>query len=156
MRHLILITLATLIGGIAPVGAQELKTTWWASYDISFLAPEDIEVEDDSEEGYIVSNPNYYITVQLLAGEGIKVSELPQELKNIAADDEVTEQTDVTSFELPQFYGAKLTGNCESERCVYSYLMAKDASCGFYVSIVCPKAHEQTAESILHSFKMEE
>ena len=84
------------------------------------------------------------------------MSELPQELKNIAADDEVTEQTDVTSFELPQFYGAKLTGNCESERCVYSYLMAKDASCGFYVSIVCPKAHEQTAESILHSFKMEE
>lgn len=156
MRHLILITLATLIGGIAPVGAQELKTTRWASYDISFLAPEDIEVEDDSEEGYIVSNPNYYITVQLLAGEGIKVSELPQELKNIAADDEVTEQTDVTSFELPQFYGAKLTGNCESERCVYSYLMAKDASCGFYVSIVCPKVHEQTAESILHSFKMEE
>ena len=65
---------------------------------ISFKAPAGFNVEDDSEEGYIISTPTYYITVQLLEGEGIKRSELSQELKNIASDDEVTNQTPVTTF----------------------------------------------------------
>ena len=37
--------------------------------------PQALNVEDDSEEGYIISTPTYYITVQLLEGEGIKRSE---------------------------------------------------------------------------------
>ena len=93
-------------------------------------------IEDDSEEGFVISTPIYYITVQLLEGEGIQRSELAQELKNIAIDDEVTQQSKVTDFELTQFYGVQLRGNCESDQCLYSYLITKEDASGFYVSIV--------------------
>lgn len=119
-------------------------------------APAGFNVEDDSEEGYIISTPTYYITVQLLEGEGIKRSELSQELKNIASDDEVTNQTPVTTFELPQFYGAQLKGNCETEQCIYSYLLTKDGSSGFYVSITYTDKQDNTPENILKSFSLEE
>lgn len=140
----------------APARGQELQTTEWKAYGISFLAPADIATEDDSEEGYIVYNADYYITVQLLAGEGFSISEIPQELKNIATDDEVAAQTEVEIFELPQFHGAKLEGNCDEDRCVYSYLIAKDGSCGFYVSVIYKSQEEPVAEKILSSFRMED
>ena len=103
-----------------------------------------------------IPNADYYITVQLLAGEGFSISEIPQELKNIATDDEVAAQTEVETFELPQFHGAKLEGNCDEDRCVYSYLIAKDGSCGFYVSVIYKSQEEPVAEKILSSFRMED
>lgn len=147
---------AALLLSCAPVLAEELKTTVWSSYGVSFEAPSDIVVEDDSEDGYIVSNPTYYITVQLLDSEGMKVSELSQELKNIAADDEVSNQSDVSTFDLSQFHGAKLKGDCETDKCMYSYLLAKDGSCGFYISIIYRQAEDSEPEQILNSFKLEE
>lgn len=145
---------AWLLAGV-PALADELKTTTWASYGVSFEAPKDITVEDDSEDGYIVSNDTYYITVQLLESEGMTAAALPEELKNIATDDEVTNQTEVTSFDLPQFHGAKLKGNCETDKCMYSYLLAKDGSCGFYISIIYRQAEDTEPEQILKSFKLD-
>ena len=121
-----------------------------------FPAPADLVVEDDSSEGYIAGNDTYYLTIQLLEGEGLRKEELGQELKAIATDDEVTSQSSVQSFELPQFHGVQLKGNCEEEKCVYSYLLAKDGSCGFYVSIVYRQENDKTPETILKSFHMEE
>lgn len=133
-----------------------VKNTTWSSYGVSFQAPSDIAVEDDSEEGYIVSNDTYYITVQLLDGEGFKRSELTDELKNIAADDQVGEQSPVQSFETPQFYGVQLEGNCEGDACLYSYLLTKDESCGFYISILYKKKGDPIPGTILKSFKLED
>ena len=133
------------------MNAQTLQSTTWKAYGISFKAPAGFNVEDDSEEGYIISTPTYYITVQLLEGEGIKRSELSQELKNIASDDEVTNQTPVTTFELPQ-----LKVNGETEHCIYSYLPTKDGSSGFYVSITYTDKQDNTPENILKSFSLEE
>ena len=70
MRTKISATVAALLWACAPVLADGLKTTTWSSYGVSFEAPSAIVVEDDSEDGYIVSNPTYYITVQLLDSEG--------------------------------------------------------------------------------------
>lgn len=89
-------------------------------------------------------------------GRRAEKEELGQELKAIATDDEVTSQSSVQSFELPQFHGVQLKGNCEEEKCVYSYLLAKDGSCGFYVSIVYRQENDKTPETILKSFHMEE
>lgn len=133
-----------------------VKNTTWSSYGVSFQAPSDIAVEDDSEEGYIVSNDTYYITVQLLDGEGFKRSELTSELKNIAADDQVGEQSPIQSFETPQFYGVQLEGNCEGDACLYSYLLTKDESCGFYISILYKKKGDSIPGTILKSFKLED
>ena len=91
--------------------AQTLQPITWQAYGVSFKAPAGYTIEDDSEEGFVISTPIYYITVQLLEGEGIQRSELAQELKNIAIDDEVTQQSKVTDFELTQFYGVQLRGN---------------------------------------------
>ena len=103
MKRRIFTAMAVLAFSAFGMNAQTLQSTTWKAYGISFKAPAGFNVEDDSEEGYIISTPTYYITVQLLEGEGIKRSELSQELKNIASDDEVTNQTPVTTFELPQF-----------------------------------------------------
>ncbi|MCZ8372113.1 hypothetical protein [Phocaeicola acetigenes] len=138
------------------LSAQDLKPTQWKAYGVSFKAPSDISIEDDSEEGYIVYNDTYYITVQMLDGEGIKQSELATELKNIATDDEVTEQTPVKTFELPHFYGVQLQGKCETDRCIYSYLLARDGGSGFYVSIVYKQENDPNPERILKSFALED
>ena len=155
MKQLFFILIAFFTVAV-PAVAQQLKTTRWDSYGVSFKAPSDLTVEDDSSEGYIAGNDTYYLTIQLLEGEGLKKEELGQELKAIATDDEVTSQSSVQSFELPQFHGVQLKGNCEEEKCVYSYLLAKDGSCGFYVSIVYRQENDKTPEIILKSFHMEE
>lgn len=148
--------LAALSFTVFQLNAQELKTTRWNAYGVSFQAPPDIHVEDDSEEGYIVYNDTYYITVQMLDGEGIKQSELATELKHIATEDEVTEQTPVNTFELPQFYGVQLQGKCETDRCIYSYLLARDGGSGFYVSIIYKQENDPNPEQILKSFSLME
>lgn len=102
MKHLFL-TLIAFFSVVLPAFAQNLKTTTWSSYGVSFQTPADLVVEDDSSEGYIAGNDTYYLTIQLLEGEGLKKEELGQELKAIATDDEVTSQSSVQSFELPQF-----------------------------------------------------
>lgn len=155
MKHLFL-TLIAFFSVVLPAFAQNLKTTTWSSYGVSFQAPADLVVEDDSSEGYIAGNDTYYLTIQLLEGEGLKKEELGQELKAIATDDEVTSQSSVQPFELPQSHGVQLKGNCEEEKCVYSYLLAKDGSCGFYISIVYRQENDKTPETILKSFRMEE
>ena len=136
--------------------AQTLQPITWQAYGVSFKAPAGYTIEDDSEEGFVISTPIYYITVQLLEGEGIQRSELAQELKNIAIDDEVTQQSKVTDFELPLFYGVQLHGNCESDQCLYSYLITKEDSSGFYVSIVYTDPNDTLPETILKSFTLEE
>lgn len=157
MKGKILTALAILSFSAFTMNAQNLQTTTWDSYGVSFKAPEGFNVEDDSEEGYIISTPVYFITVQLLEGEGISKEELPKELKNIASDDGVMNQTPVKTFELPQFYGAQLQGNCEEDaQCLYGYLLSKDNSCGFYVSIIYTQSSDQVPGQILKSFKLEE
>lgn len=136
--------------------AQALRTTEWKAYGLQFKAPVGFVVEDDSEDGYIISTPVYYITMQLLEGTGLKRSELADELKHVAIDDEVKEQTPVTSFELPQFYGVYLKGNCETDQCLYCYLLDKEEGSGFYVAIIYAKKEDAMPEAILKSFKLVE
>ena len=136
--------------------AQTLQPITWQAYGVSFKTPAGYTIEDDSEEGFVISTPIYYITVQLLEGEGIQRSELAQELKNIAIDDEVTQRSKVTDFELTQFYGVQLRGNCESDQCLYSYLITKEDASGFYVSIVYTDPNDTLPETILKSFTLEE
>ena len=155
MKQLFFILIAFFTVAV-PAVAQQLKTTRWDSYGVSFKAPSDLTVEDDSSEGYLAGHDTYYLTIQMLEGEGIKKEELGQELKAIATDDEVTSQSDVQPFELPQFHGVQLKGNCEEEKCVYCYLLAKDGSCGFYISIVYRQENDKIPETILRSFSMEE
>ena len=156
MKRKIFAAMAVLAFSAFSMNAQTLKSTTWKAYGVSFKAPAGFNVEDDSEEGYIISTPTYYITVQLLEGEGIQPSELSQELKNIATDDEVTNQTPVTTFELPQFYGAQLKGNCETEQSEYSNLLTKDGSSGFNVSITKTDKKDNTHEAILKSYTLEQ
>lgn len=139
-----------------PLKAQELVTTVWEAYGVSFQAPAGFSVEDDSEEGYVLSDPTYYITVQLLEGEGLQPSDLAAELKSAATDDEVTQQSAVSTFELPQFHGVQLFGECETDRCVYSYLLAKDNSCAFYVSILYKEQQDVLPARILRSFRFKD
>lgn len=148
--------MAAMTLGSVPGQCQELKTTEWTAFDVSFKAPSDMVVEDDSAEGYIISNSVYYITVELLEGGDWKKEELPEELKAVATDDEVSGQGRVESFELPQFYGVKLKGSCDTDLCVYSYLLAKDGSCGFYVSVVYKEKGDTVPDVILQSFKLED
>ncbi len=146
---------ALLLEGF-PAKAQQLVPTEWEAYGVSFKAPAGFSVEDDSEEGYVIFDPTYYITVQLLEGDGLRPSELAAELKTIATDDEVTHQSAVTTFDLPQFHGVQLKGDCESDRCLYSYLMAKDGSCGFYVSILYKDEKDPLPDLLLRSFQFKD
>lgn len=131
-----------------------LRTTEWKAYGLQFKAPVGFVVEDDSEDGYIISTSVYYITLQLLEGEGLTREEMADELKHVATDDEVSTQTPVTAFELPQFYGVYLKGNCETDQCLYCYLLDKEEGSGFYLSIIYSKKDDKVPDAILKSFRL--
>ena len=158
MKGKILAALMAVLSFSLCVQAQKpvLRVTEWKAYGVQFKVPAGFVVEDDSEDGYIVSTPVYYITLQLLDGTDLKRSELADELKHVAVDDELKEQTPVASFETPQFYGVYLRGNCETDQCLYSYLLDKGEGSGFFVSIVYAKKEDRMPETILKSFKLVE
>ncbi|MGL4519762.1 MAG: hypothetical protein ACRCUJ_08825 [Phocaeicola sp.] len=136
--------------------AQSLSPLSWTAYGITFQAPRGILVEEDTEESFVVNDKKFYITIQYLDSEGMTKEEIGAELKALAQEDGVEQQGKVESFELPQFYGASMTGICEEESCYYSYLMTKAAGNLFFVSILYTKGEDKVAQAILKSFKMEE
>lgn len=152
LRNFAVLVLAWSV--VCTLSSQTLQIVKWEAYGVQFKAPAGFVVEEDSEESYIVSTPIYYITVQLLEGDGIKRSELAKELKNVATDDEVTQQTHVEEFETSQFYVAWLRGNCETDQCLYGYLLDKGEDAGFYVSIVYQEKTDTVPLQILKSFRL--
>ena len=128
-----LVVLILALGAVGASSAQALQKVKWKAYGVQFNAPVGFVVEDDSEDGYIISTKEYYITVQLLEGDGIKRSELAKDLKNVATDDEVTQQTKVESFETPQFYVVWLKGNCETDHvCIVICSIRKRVQASIY------------------------
>lgn len=141
---------------IISASADTLKPTSWSSYGVTFLAPADIIVDDDSEESYTISNSGITINIQLLNGDGLKKGELISSLKHISEEDNVTDKSDITEIDLTHFFGAYLTGSCESDNCLYSYITVKDNSCSFYISIIYKLSNYDDAIRIIKSFGLEE
>ena len=137
-----------------PINAQDLKRVSWEAFGVSFNVPENMVIEDDSEEGFIVSNETYYVSIQMLEGESTDKNSLTEEVKQIANDDQLEEQTPVESFNLPQFYGAQLQGSSEGEFYRYTYLMSKDESGGFFVTIIFKDKNDTLPTNIIKSFQL--
>ena len=156
MQFQIILLRLIFLFSIISASADTLKPTSWSSYGVTFLAPADIIVDDDSEEGYTISNSNITINVQLLNGEGLKKTELKSSLQHISDEDNITVQSDITEIDLTHFFGAYLTGNCETDQCLYSYLTVKDNSCSFYISIIYKPSNADDAIKIIRSFKLDE
>lgn len=147
---------ALCLTSILPAGAQEMKSTQWSAFGVSFKVPADITIEEDSEEGYILSNEKYYINVQILDGEAMDKNAMAEEIKLVADDDNLEQQTPVAKFDLPQFYGVQLQGTSEGEIYLYNYLMAKDESGGFFVTVIYSDKADNIPSDIIKSFQLEE
>ena len=156
MRKSLFTIAITFLFSFISVSAETLKPTSWSSYGVSFLAPADIIVDDDSEESYTISNSGITINIQLLNGDGLKKEELISSLKHISEEDNVTDKSDITEIDLTHFFGAYLTGNCETDQCLYSYLTVKDNSCSFYISIIYKPSNADDVIKIIRSFKLDE
>lgn len=156
MRTSFIIIAITFLFSIISASADTLKPTSWSSYGVTFLAPADIIVDDDSEESYTISNSGITINIQLLNGDGLKKEELISSLKHISEEDNVTDKSDITEIDLTHFFGAYLTGSCESDNCLYSYITVKDNSCSFYISIIYKPSNYDDAIRIIKSFGLEE
>ena len=152
-RFVILLVLFTF--GISTADAVNMKNAIWNSYGVSFKMPADIKIEEDSEESFVASSPVYYIEVQILDNKGVSLRELGKDLSHIAEEDGLTGQEEIDKFELSQFQGVKIAGKCDDERLMYSYLMAKDKSCAFFISISYVTEGDIITANILESFKME-
>lgn len=76
MRTSFIIIAITFLFSIISASADTLKPTSWSSYGVTFLAPADIIVDDDSEESYTISNSGITINIQLLNGDGLKKENL--------------------------------------------------------------------------------
>lgn len=136
--------------------AQNLVPITWTAYGLTFEAPRGIQVEEDTEETFLLNNAKFYITVQSLDSDGMTKEDMNVFLKDYANDDGVEQQSDIRTFELPQFYGACLDGRSEVDYCLYAGLMTKAAGSGFYIAIICAEADKAVADKMLKSFKMEE
>lgn len=104
----------------------------------------------------MLNDSKFYITVQALDSDGITKGDLEGMLKDYADDDGVEKQTAVKAFDLEQFYGVSMDGQCEGEPCCYACLMTKAAGSAFHVSIIYSAGKKAEAEAILKSFVMEE
>lgn len=144
-----------LLLSVISASAKDLKPTSWKSYGVTFSAPADIIVEDDSEESLTISNSEISINIQLLYGDGLKEKELIEDLKQISKEDNLEQTSEISTIELIHFFGAYITGTCETDQCLYSYLTTKDNACSFFISIICGKSNLSLAEEILNSFKLE-
>lgn len=152
---LAVITVCCLVS-ILPANAQKMKSTRWSAFGVSFKIPSDFIIEDDSEEGYILSNDQYYVNVQILDGEAMNKKAIANEVRQVAVDDQLSELSTVKEFSLPKFYGAQLQGSIEGEWYLYNYLMAKDESCGFFVTVIYKDKNDKIPKQILESFELED
>lgn len=154
MKKRILTITAALLWG-AQVFAQQLKQMEWEAYGLKFKLPAEVTAEVDDEEQFAAKGAHYDIGVQMLESEGMKKAEMAEELRNIASDDQVQEATAVLWKENPQFHVAYLKGKLEDGPCVYAYLLAKDGSCAFFLSMICTDPANKTPESVLSTFRLE-
>ena len=147
--------LMTVVWAVA-MNAQALAPISWTAYGLTFNAPRGILVEEDTEDTFLLSNNHFYISLQALDSEDMTKEDLNGLLKGLADDDEVKEQSKVTTFDLKQFHGIWLKGIAEEDPCYYACLMTKDAGSVFYISIVYNQTDAKVVEKMLKSFKMEE
>ena len=157
MRNVIFaVCTAFCLTSILPAGAQEMKSTSWSAFGVSFKVPADITIEEDSEEGYILSNEKYYVNVQILDGEAMDKNAMAKEIKLMADDDQLQNQSEVAKFELSQFHGVQLQGTSEGEIYLYNYLMSKDESCAFFVTVIYADKTDSMPTNIIKSFQLED
>jgi hypothetical protein len=136
--------------------AQQTAHLHWAAYGVAFDGPRSLTVEEDSDEAYVVTNKDFYITVQVLDADGIHREELPEILADYVEDDAMERQEKVAQFETWQFYGAGVSGQCGEDRCRSVCLMAKDGSCAFYVSVIYAAAKAAEVQPLVESFTLED
>lgn len=149
---LVIVAVCLCIG----IHAQALAPISWTAYGLTFNAPKGILVEEDTEDTFLLNNARFYITLQSLESDEMTVEDVTGLLKGLADDDGVEEQSEITSFDLPQFHGFYLKGIAEEDPCYYACLMTKDAGSVFYVSIIYNRTDGKVVERILKSFKMDE
>lgn len=155
MKHNLFLIVLFLLVGIQGM-AQELAPISWSAYGLTFNAPKGIVVEEDTEETFLLNDNNFYITIQALDSEGMTKNDLGKELLGLADEDGMTNRSASKKFDIPQFYGLFVHGNCEVDKCCYCYLMTKAAGNVFFVSIIYSRGEEALVEKILKSFKMDE
>lgn len=141
---------------VLPANAQEMRTTLWSSFGVSLKVPTNITVENDSEEEYVLSNDDYYVNVQILDSKAMDKDAMSEEIKQVANDDQLSEQTPVRQFDLPQFHGVQLQGTTEGEFYLYNYLMSKDESCGFFITIIYKDKADKLPCDIVNSFQLQD
>ena len=136
--------------------AQNLTPISWTAYGLTFDAPKEILVEEDTEDTFLLNNSRFYITIHSLESDDMKKEGLPELLKGLADDDGVQNQSEVATWDLEQFHAVWLKGIAEEDPCYYVCLMTKDAGSVFYVSVIYNRTDDKIVEKMLKSFKMED
>ena len=136
--------------------AQNLTPISWTAYGLTFDAPKEILVEEDTEDTFLLNNSRFYITIHSLESDDMKKEGLPELLKGLADDDGVQNQSEVAIWDLEQFHAVWLKGIAEGDPCYYVCLMTKDAGSVFYVSVIYNRTDDKIVEKMLKSFKMED
>jgi hypothetical protein len=136
--------------------AQQSVHYHWAAYGVGFDAPCRMAVEEDSDEAYVVTNDDFYITLQALDADGIHREELPEILADYVEDDAMDRMEKTQQAETWQFFVASVAGQCDQDRCRSLVLMAKDSSCAFYVSVVYAPAKAAAVQPMVESFTLED
>ena len=138
------------------VSAQAMAPITWTAFGLTFNAPKGILVEEDTEDTFLLNNARFYITIQYLDSEDMTKEDMNELLKGLADDDGVENQSEVKTFDLPQFHGVSLKGTAEGDPCCYACLMTKDAGSVYCISIIYNRTDDKVVERMLKSFKMKE
>ena len=138
------------------VSAQAMAPITWTAFGLTFNAPKGILVEEDTEDTFLLNNARFYITIQSLDSEDMTKEDMNELLKGLADDDGVENQSEVKTFDLPQFHGVSLKGTAEGDSCCYACLMTKDAGSVYCISIIYNRTDDKVVERMLKSFKMKE
>ena len=139
----------------ALLGAQTLKPITWEVYGLTFKAPVGLIVEEETEDLLLLNNSQFYIEVHPLVTEEMEV-EMKTLLEDIAEEDQISNRSEVETFELPHFQAAVLKGKMEDDFCCNVSLKSKETNDVFYISIVYnTKVKENVLEEMLKSFSIE-
>lgn len=155
MKRFLITLMLAFMGTSIQVFAQQLKTINWETYGLRFKAPTEVKTEADDEEQFAAIGPHYEISIQMLESDGMKKEELADDLLQIATEDSLTDISPVSSKVLNKqlnivFLKAKLDGR----PCLYAYMLAKDGSCAFFLTILYVQATDKVPESLLPTFQL--
>ena len=132
----------------------QLKTWTWSQHGLSFKAPSDAQVTENSSEVFTAQSADIMITIQLVDYTGVSMEELGTILGTMAAESGMEAGSDIGELQLTTMAGAYVEGTVQGANVIYVLLADEESNIALFAGVVYADGQEKKATDIVNSFVM--